>query len=280
MNPRSSPQMLFAPGSTSHAVSAPSYVPAPRQPAIDDNVLAENCGYEIVEGQVYKLSPAQEDHGTEHFLLPAVLGAFLAPAYKGTVDMLTRPSTGTNFAPDVSILPRARDPETQGRQIEDLIFEVIDTESLAHVTEKTRTLIARGVRRAFVIDVNARSAREWSRDADDWARLADDAVIVDRCFAVPVPVSALVDEVLNENVVAEALVARSNPVITRVERTAEARGREDGARASLLRVLARRGLALSEAQREQVQACGDVEALHAWLDRAVDAANADAVFAN
>jgi len=112
MDPRASPPMYFAPGSSSRAVSAPPYETPPRRPAIDENVLAENAGYEIVDGQVYELSPAEEEHGTEHFQLPAVLGAHLAPEYKGTVDMLTRPSTGSNYAPDVSILPRARDPET------------------------------------------------------------------------------------------------------------------------------------------------------------------------
>lgn len=173
MDPRSSTPMFLAPGASSLALSAPSHKPAPRQPPIDENVLSENCGYELVDGQVYQLSPAEEEHGTEHFHLPAVLGAHLAPAYKGAVDMLTRPGIGTNFAPDVSIFARARDPETGGRHVEDIIFEVIDTESRAHVTDKTRKLIARGVRRAFLIDVNRRNVREWSRDDDDWALLTD-----------------------------------------------------------------------------------------------------------
>ena len=54
-------------------------------------------------------------------------------------------------------------------------------------------------------------------------------------------------------------------------------GLEEGVRASLLRVLSRRGLSLSDAQRQRVQACGNLEVLHAWLDRAVDAATADDV---
>ncbi len=171
VDPRPTSPMLLAPGSSSHAVAAPSYAPGPRQPAIDENVLTENAGYEIVDGQVFQLAPAEEDHGTEHFDLPGLLKHCLTPAYKGTVDMLSRPSIGRNHAPDVSILPRARDPETRGRQVEDLIFEVIDTESLAHVTDKTRKLIARGVRRAFLIDVNDRTVCEWSREVDDWAQV-------------------------------------------------------------------------------------------------------------
>ncbi len=245
-------------------------------------MLAENCGYEIVDGQVFQLSPAEEDHGTEHFVLPAVLGAFLAPEYKGTVDMLTRPSTGSNFAPDVSILPRARDPETGGRHIEDIIFEVIDTESLAHVTDKTRKLIARGVRRAFMIDVHDRSVSEWSREEDRWTELADDATIVDRCFAVPVPVRALVAEALNENVVAEALVARTNPVIARVEQRGELRGAQRGSlrgrREALGVLLGARGVALSAEQAARIEACDDAATLDAWVARAATAQRADDVF--
>ncbi len=205
MDPRGYTPTLTAPGAVTHSVSAPSGRGVPRQPAIDENVLGEGCGYEIVEGQVYRLEPAEEDHGTEHFDLPGLLKHCLAPAYKGAVDMLSRPSVGSNFAPDVSIVARDRDPATGGRHLEEVVFEVLDTESLAHVTEKTRRMITRGVRRAFLVDVNDRSVREWSRQDDDWVTLGDDAVITDHCLSVPLPARALVDEILNENTVARSL---------------------------------------------------------------------------
>ena len=191
-------------------------------PAIDDNFLDEGCGHEVVDGQVYELSPANEDHGTEHFHLPGLLESCLAPAYKGAVDMLTRPKAKSNHAPDVSIFPRARDAQTGGRRVEELIFEVLDTESLAHVTTKTRALIARGVRRAFLVDVTDRSIHEWSRDDDGWRRLDDAAAIADPCFVVPVPVRALLDELLGDDTVARSLLQKNNPVLAAELRRARA----------------------------------------------------------
>lgn len=249
---------------------------APVLPAIDENVLGEGCRHEIVDGEVYELSPANEDHGTEHFLLPVVLGTALKPEYKGTVDMLTRPKTASNHAPDVSILRRARDEKTGGRQVEDLIFEVIDTESLAHVTTKTRALIARGVRRAFLIDVKDRSIHEWSRDDDGWRKFADDALITDPCFVVPIPARALVDDVLGDDTVAHSLIKRGNRVITTELRDARAEGLQPlihQLQRRMQRPLApaERGVLLQRLTAQGPDAVGDAvldrtpDALAAWL---------------
>lgn len=274
--------MLLAPGATAHAVSAPSHERAVRTPPIDENVLAENCGYEIVDGQVYELSPADEDHGTEHFNLPGLFKHCLKPEFKGTVDMLTRPSKGSNFAPDVSILKRARDPETDGRHVEEVIFEVIDSESRKHVSDKTRQLIARGVRRAFLIDTNQRSVSEWSRQTDGWVRLGDEAVIDDPCLAVPVPARALLDEATNEDVVAEAMVARNNPIIAHAVSDAEQRGEQRGelrGRREALRSVAKAaGVTISDDDQARIDACVDTSTLDAWIARAVTARSADAIF--
>ncbi|MFO0608191.1 MAG: Uma2 family endonuclease [Polyangiales bacterium] len=268
MDPRPSASMLLAPGAASHAVSAPSRAPAARLPAIDDNVLGEGCRHEIVDGEVYELSPANEEHGTEHFDIPGLLKGCLAPAYKGAVDMLTRPKASSNHAPDVSIFPRARDEKTGGRQVEEIIFEVVDAESRAHVTGKTRALIARGVRRAFLVDVKDGSVHEWSRDDDGWRRLADDAVISDPCFVVPVPARALVDELLGGDAVARALLARGNRVLDDALLRASAAGPRRVAERRLQRELtaAERAVLLARLEAQGPDAVSD-----ALLDRAPDA---------
>ncbi|MFO0607561.1 MAG: Rpn family recombination-promoting nuclease/putative transposase [Polyangiales bacterium] len=51
----------------------------------------------------------------------------------------------------------------------------------------------------------------------------------------------------------------------------EVRGEAKGRRDSLLRVLARRGLAPTDEERARIEACRDVATLERWLDRAVDA---------
>jgi len=57
------------------------------------------------------------------------------------------------------------------------------------------------------------------------------------------------------------------------EARGEARGRVEQARASLLRVLMRRGLEATSEERARVEACTDAATLERWLDRAIDAAS-------
>jgi len=52
----------------------------------------------------------------------------------------------------------------------------------------------------------------------------------------------------------------------------------EGRAGAVLRVLARRNVAVSDEQREQISACTDLETLDRWLDRAVTAASADELF--
>jgi hypothetical protein len=273
--------VLLAPGASVRALSAPGRG-APL-PAIDDHVLEEDCREELVEGHRYELMPAKEPHGTQHFDLPKVLGHVLHPDYKGSVDMLTRPSTRNDFAPDVSILPKARDPSTGGRLVEELIFEVKDTESWSHVTTKAKALLQRGMRRAFVLDVKDRSLHEWDPTRKDWTRLPDTAVLTDPCFLVPVPVAALIDDVLGEDAVARALLARGNrevlAAVHGAEARGEARGETRGKAEAVLSVLAARGVAVPAQVRDRVLGCSDLTALDRWIARAAVIPDAQALFA-
>lgn len=58
----------------------------------------------------------------------------------------------------------------------------------------------------------------------------------------------------------------------------EARGARRGLAASVLRVLARRGVQVDEATRSRVVDCDDTVALEAWLDRAATATTSLDVF--
>lgn len=268
----------LAPGAGSAAVEAPSH--APRLPPIDRHLLREDSGAEVVDGRVVQTMGAEEPHATLHFDVPRLLGHCLAGGYVGAADLLTRPTEDDNFAPDISIYPEARDPATGGRQVEDLAFEIIDTTPLARVTTKARKLVTRGVRRVFVIDVADRAVREWSRARDDWELLPPDAAITDRCFSEPVPVRALVDHLLADEVVVRALHRRRNPALMRLLDEREARGRDEGL-APLVRQFERRlGRALTADERATLRArlathgperLGDVvldlapDALAAWL---------------
>ena len=58
----------------------------------------------------------------------------------------------------------------------------------------------------------------------------------------------------------------------------EARAQERGQ--VVLRTLDWRGIALSDAERERVRTCGDVDRLAVWLDRAYEVTDAAALFAD
>ena len=57
----------------------------------------------------------------------------------------------------------------------------------------------------------------------------------------------------------------------------EARGKAEGKAEAILRILERRGLTATEAQRDQIRLCTDLATLDEWIDRALSVASADAL---
>jgi hypothetical protein len=154
----------------------------------------------------------------------------VAAGYDAAVDMLTRTSVREDMAPDASVFPAARDPQTGGRQLEELAFEIVSTERLGHAAKKARSLSSRGVRRIFAVDVERRRGLEWSTKTDTWEILSRDAVIEDRTLAAPLPLRALVERVKADDAIAAALLAKKNPVIESALEGSAARGEARGAR--------------------------------------------------
>ena len=128
--------------------------------AVDDLTLDEDSHAEILDGERVMLAMgANPPHAFQHFDLTRLLAAHVASGYQGAVDMLTRTDQDNEFAPDVSVCPAGKDPATGGRYLEELAFEIVDTSDWTKLTDKTRKLKARGVRRVFAIDVNDRDPR-------------------------------------------------------------------------------------------------------------------------
>src|SRR5688572_11110841 len=109
-------------------------------PDIDDRLVAPESGYEIDDGKLVRVSPAEEPHATLHSKLAALLEAHVADDFLVAVDMLTRVTQTSDRAPDASVYPRARNPATGRRQLEHLAFEIASTESLADAAKKARDL--------------------------------------------------------------------------------------------------------------------------------------------
>ena len=299
--PRSAPTpVLLAPGASSYG----AYAPAKGQPLphVDERIVAPEAHAEIVDGVLYRTMGANPPHATQHAEVTHVFMGVLASGYTVAVDMLTRADSDTDAAPDVSIFPSALDPVTGERQLEEIAFEVLDTERLAHTTRKVEKFAARGVRRLFAVRIANRAVYEWDHTHHDWTELDAQSDIADRCFRVPVPVRALVDRVLAADTVAKALLASRNRVIERELAAREARGEAHGeargeARgvlagkaegralgktetlaAAVLRVLERRGLPVTDDDRARVTRCDDVVTLERWLDLAVTATRASELF--
>lgn len=180
---------------------------------MDERLVEPESHTEIVGGVAYRTMGANPPHATQHARVARVFEDCLAPGYETAVDMLTRSSKKTDAAPDVSVFPEGPDPVTGGRQLEEIAFEVLDTESLDHVTNKTRRLAKRGVRRLFYLRVADHAVFEWQHTSGEWAVLDAESEIRDRCFIVPIPVRAFVRRVLAHDTVARALLATGNPVV-------------------------------------------------------------------
>jgi flagellar biosynthesis/type III secretory pathway protein FliH len=264
-----------------------------RLPPVDAHIVAEDSGNESIEGRLVPVPPAHEPHGDRHSKVNALLEAFVGEDYNVACDMLTRVSETTDVAPDASVYPIARDPETGGRRLEVLALQVVATETLARAAEKAALLAARGVRRVFAVDVERQRALEWSHETGSWQVLPDAGAIEDEVFVAPLPVEALVRAAKADDAVAAALLAKRNPVIVaaRAESRKEGfeqgleRGREQGreearatARRTLVAILESLRLAPTPAQAARIQACNELDMLARWTTRAVHARSAAAVF--
>lgn len=263
-------------------------------PAVDERLIMPETRYEVVGGKVLFSPPADEPHGATHFDLTQILGAYVAPEFRGAVDMLTRTSRTSDHAPDASIYPRERDPETGGRKLEHLAFEIVSEQARSVASARARKYVARGVRRVFCIDVGKKAVLEWSAADDEWKALPASAAIEDRCLVRPLPVRALVDAAAVDDTVARGLLAKKNRVIEEALEKARAEGADEGKAegkaeglaegkaeglaegkaAALLQVLAARNIALDDEDRARVLACKDLAKLDRWLGRAVTASHA------
>ena len=276
---------------------------------VDARLVEPNTRYEILDGVLVHVPPADPPHGMRHAKLAALVDAHAGNDFVVAVDMLTRTSRTNDFAPDVSVFPAAPDPVTGGRQLEHLAFEIASTQSLSRAGDKAAKLIARGVRRVFAIDVERSRALEWSVTLDTWSVLESAAHIEDRALAAPLPIAALLHAARADDVVARALILKRNPEIEAVRAQdrmesllrgraegllrgraeGRLRGREEGkqegvaeglvrgtARA-ILAILAARRIAIEPAARDRILAERDPDRLDRWLVRATICSGIDEI---
>ncbi|HEX9733615.1 MAG TPA: Uma2 family endonuclease [Thermoanaerobaculia bacterium] len=231
-------------------------------PPIWEHLARPETQEEYFDGELRLKMPAKPPHARQHFQLARVLAAHVVEGYLGAVEMLTRTSRGSDFAPDASVYPAAPDPVSGQRQLEELAFEVCSEQSLEVPTFKARELVSRGVRRVFCVVVGGLGQGrrkkleksyllEWSHATGGWSRMPDDAAIKDRCLAPPMPVRGLLDAAAGDDAVAQALVARRNPVVEGVRAEGQAEGEAKGFA---------RGLAEGEARESAARRAAEMRA--------------------
>jgi hypothetical protein len=255
-------------------------------PGVDDHLVEpEVTRDEIINGRRVVASPAKQPHATQQSRLDYVLQAHVAPGYEAAADLITRHAVDSDFASDSCVCKEGIDPETGERFLEEIAFEVISTQKEKDATEKAVVMHRRGVRRIFGIWVKRqRKVCEWSPESRNWRLLDAGSQIEDPCLGAPLPVAALLDAAVIHRAVIEALAAQGNPEILQREAAAEARGEvrgeARGAAAAVLKVLQARGVAVSEAQRQEILACHDLDRLDYWLNRALSVSSVEEVLAD
>ena len=208
----------------------------------------------------------------------------MAPEYEGSTDLLTRTGKKSDFATDACIRKTGNDPATGTRYLEEIAFEVVSTQSEGDAADKAEEMLARGVRRVFGIFVKGpRRVCEWSPESGRWVLLDASARIEDPCLVTPLAVPALLDAAQADDAVVEALKAKRNPEILKLEAVAKAEGRAEGEAkgmaGAILALLEARGVAVSPVQGEEILRCSDLARLSRWVVRASLATAAEEVTA-
>ena len=241
-------------------------------PAIDERLVAPETRYEMWDGELVHVPPADPPHGTRHLQVAALIEAHTGPEFESAAELLTRTSRIDDVAPDVSVYPDALDPRTGGRQLEQLAFEIASTQSLGDAGRKAAKLVGRGVRRVFAIDVERSRALEWSVALGTWSVLDATGQIEDPALAVPLPIEALIRNAKADDSIARALLAKRNPVLVQDRAEGKAEGRAEGKAEAVMVLLTARGIAVDGATRERILGERDAEQLDRWIVRAASCA--------
>jgi hypothetical protein len=270
---KAAPEGLLAPSPFSSSGSALKLPGASSSRAVDDHLVQPETREEIVRGERIQAQPARAPHADQHFGLDYVLGAHVAPGFIGATDLLTRAGPDSDFATDTCIRRAGTDPETDGRHLEELAFEVVNEQSLKSITDRAEDLTRRGVRRVFAIFVKKGTVKEWAPRTSEWRALSPEVSLRDRCLSRPLAVRALLDAAAADDEVARALEAKGNPAILAMKTASAAHAAQREAAAAVLSVLAARGLEVPARVRAAIEDADQAE-LRCWLTRAITAASA------
>ena len=127
--------------------------------------------------------------------------------------------------------PEAPDAKTGRRQLEEITFEVCDSQRTRATCRRRRGVRRARVRRVFYVRVDEGAVYEWRRASDAGTTSVTATPSRDRCFVVPIPVQALLQRGARRRHRRRALLARGNAVVVAAVDAARAAGVSDGRKA-------------------------------------------------
>lgn len=280
----------MSPGHEGHGLRLPSHR---ERLAPDDRLAIPEAGEEYIDGERFEVMAGDAAHADPQCDLAYVVRACVAKGYIASTELLTRTDVGSDFATDICVRREGTDPETGGRYVEEVSFEVANSQTRRDF-ERVRIpkLLAAGVRRIIVLLVPEGDVIEWSVEDNDWKGWTPDTSIRDRVFKKPLHVKALLDAAASDKLVAEALLAKREPHLMSVLKRRESRGKTRGEAQGVLKGIAiglaesilmtydERGIRLDEENRQAIMECEDTDLLRLLLRKAVVAPSAADVLAD
>ncbi len=197
-----------------------------RLPGVDDRLAIPEAGEEYIDGVRYEVMAGDPEHADPQCQLAYVVRACVAKGWVASTELLTRADEGSDFATDVCVRRKGKDPRTGQRYLEELSFEVANTQTFNELEVRAKKLVARGVRRLFAVIVHEEEIREWQPQGS-WKVLTLDDEIEDPAFHKPLRVRAILDAAEADRLVFEALVAKKEPHLMKTLEQREAKGREE-----------------------------------------------------
>ncbi len=201
--------------------------PALRMPGVDDRLATPEAGEEYIDGVRYEVMAGEPEHADPQCQLAYVVRACVAEGYIASTELLTRSDVGSDFATDVCVRRAGEDPQTGQRYLEELSFEVANTQTLGELGVRADKLVARGVRRIFAVMVQEEEIREWKSESG-WKVRSQRGEIRDRAFHKPLRVRAILNAAEADRLVTEAMIAKKEPHLMKTLEEREAKGRTEG----------------------------------------------------
>lgn len=179
-------------------------------PGVDDRLATPETREEYIDGVRYEVMAVDPEHADPQAQLAYVVRACVARGYIASTELLTRVDQGSDFATDVCVRRAGKDPETGQRYLEEISFEIANTQTLKDLEYRAQKLVLRGVRRVFAVLVHEREVREWT-SSGGWRVRSVRGEIRDRTFKRPLRVRAILDAAEADRMVVEALWAKREP---------------------------------------------------------------------